>query len=260
MLQRPARIGRLTAPLPSGKVSGRFDRSATIDLDLFFGGISSAAPEAVLAGENRLAVRSVGGSWEIIHFVQAEEVAPGRWELSRLLRGLAGTEDAMALGAAVAAPIVLLDEAVVPLGLSVEERGRSLNWIAEGAGAPAGAAGPFAFAGGIRAQTPLSPVHISGARFDDGIRLSWVRRGRLDADDWAAADIPLDEPEERYRVEILHGMDVRRAVNVPAPAFLYAAADEIADFGELQSLLAVRVRQMGRAVPLGLPAHAVISV
>ena len=258
-LDRPARIGRLAAPIgPS--VSGRFDRRSVLECDLFFGGLASISRAAVLAGENRLAVRSLNGSWEIIGFGDAVEIAPGRWRLSTLLRGLAGTEDAMAAGGVTAAPVVVLDQAVVPLGLSAEERGRELSWIAEAAGAAGGGIGPLAFAGGARAETPLAPVHLRGMRAPDGIRLSWIRRGRIDADDWEAAEIPLDEPQEAYRLEILGGSVVKRLVEVTEPHFLYRPADEIADFGEPQAALTFRVRQRGRAIPLGLPATASISL
>ena len=258
-LDRPARLGRLAAPLAAG-VSGRFDRAMAVECNLYFGGLASAPREAVLAGENRIAVRAANGAWEIIGFADAVETAPGRWRLSTLLRALAGSEDAMAAGSVAGADIVALDEAVVPLGLTAEERGRSLNWIAEGGTTPADRVGPIVFSGGTRAQTPLSPVHLAGRRGVDGIRLSWLRRSRIDGDDWEAVDIPLDEPQERYRLEILNGTAVMRAADVGEPRFLYGAEDEIADFGAVQTQLSIRVRQMGRAVPLGLAAHAQISL
>ena len=257
-LDRPARIGRLTAPLGVSTVCGRFDRSAAVELELFFGGLSSAAVDAVLEGENRLAVRADNGVWEILSFVHAEEVLPNHWRLVTLLRGLAGTEDAMAAGAAIGAPVVLLDQAVVSLGLSAEERGRSMNWLAEAATALGSRVGPLSFTGGVRAETPLAPVHLRGRRVAGGFRLSWIRRGRIEADDWNATEIPLDEPEERYRIEVLHGAEVKRTAEVIGPQFLYAEADELADFASPQPTLAFRVRQIGRAVPLGLPAHAII--
>ncbi|MFP3802243.1 hypothetical protein, partial [Paraburkholderia sp. SIMBA_027] len=99
------------------------------------------------------------GSWEVLAFQQAEEIAAGRWRLSGLLRGLAGSEDAMGAGAEAGASIVVLDEAVVPLGLGGDEMGLRLNWIVEASGV-SGKIGPFVFEGGMRAETPLSPVHL----------------------------------------------------------------------------------------------------
>jgi hypothetical protein len=260
VLDRPARLGTLVAPLLPG-VSGRFDRANGLEIDLHFGGLSSTAEGAVLGGENRVAVMVGNGAWEIIGFATAEEIAPGRWRATNLLRGLSGTEDAAASGASSGRPCVVLDEAVVPLGLAREERGRSLNWMAESLGRGAGRSGPHVFAGGERAETPLAPVHVRAVRRGNhDIAITWTRRGRADADNWDASDIPLDEPEERYLVEILDGDQVRRRAEVGVPSFLYPAAAEILDFGSRQNRLEVRVRQMGRAVPLGIPAQTTIDL
>jgi hypothetical protein len=257
-LERPARIGRLAAPLGPGAV-GLFDRANGLLVDLPYGGLSSSDPLALLNGANRIAVRAANGAWEIIGFATAEEIAPHRWRLTRLLRALHGTDDAMAAGHQENTAAVVLDEAVRPLGLGQDESGRLSNWLIEPVGAVRGQAGPIAFAGGERASTPLSPVHLRGVRRPDGaIRLSWTRRGRIDSDGWIARDIPLDEPAEAYRLEILAGETVVRTVDVPEPFHLYPPADERADFGRPQQVLAIRVRQLGRAVPLGLPARATL--
>lgn len=259
LVERPARIGTLAGALTPG-VQGRFDWSQVLEIELPFGALSSAAAVSVLNGENLIAVASVDGGWEVIAFRQAEEIAAGRWRLGGLLRALSGTDDAMAAGAAAGAVAVVLDDAVVPLGLAGDEMGLQLNWIAEAAGV-SGKAGPFAFEGGVRAQTPLSPVHLRAVRGETGAAgFSWVRRGRADADNWMAADIPLDEPFERYRIEVMADGVVRRQAEVDEPRWIYPLADELADFGSAQNEIAIRVRQMGQRMPLGIPAEAVVTV
>ncbi|HET7411769.1 MAG TPA: hypothetical protein VFJ18_03820, partial [Pararhizobium sp.] len=120
---------------------------------------------------------------------------------------------------------------------------------------------PVVFAGGLRALTPLSPVHLKAVRTATGdVALSWIRRGRINADSWLGPDIPLDEPQERYRVEIMDGEIVKRSAEVTVPAFTYAAADEAADFGGPQEALSVRVRQLGGRISDGLPATAALSL
>ncbi|MGF9562565.1 glycoside hydrolase/phage tail family protein [Neorhizobium sp. JUb45] len=253
-IERPARVGRLTAALGPG-VSGRFDRAGVLECALFFDGVSSAETLSVLNDDNRLAVKSVLGGWEVIGFASAEEIAEGRWRLTELLRGLGGSEDAMLAGADTGAAVVVLDAAVVPLGLASEERGVEMNWLVEAGGSAGGRAGPFVFAGGLRSEMPLAPVHVVGARQADGaIAMSWVRRGRVDADSWEAAEIPLDEPDERYFLEIMSGEVVVRSVEVAVPAYRYGAAEQIADFGSLPGGFVLRLRQIGRAVPLGVAA------
>lgn len=261
VLDRPSRIGVLTEELAAGNAFGRFDRRQAITIDMPFGGLSSAHMLAVLAGDNRIAIRAENGAWEVIDFSDAEEIGANRWRLSGLLRGLAGTEDAAGAGAAAGSPLVVLDGAVLPLGLSGEERGLTLNWIAEAAASSGGRSGPHSFAGGLRAETPLSPVHLRAARQGNGdISITWIRRSRIDADSWEGTDIPLDEAEERYVIEIVEGGAVKRAVEVSSPAFIYSAEEELLDFGAPQAGIAFRVRQMGRAVALGTPASANISL
>jgi hypothetical protein len=259
LLDRPAQIATLLASLSPG-VSGRVDWSQAVDLDLPYGGLESALKLSVLNGANRFAMQSQGGAWEIGAFVEAEETAAGRWRLTGLLRGLSGTEDAMAAGIAAGAAFVMLDDAVKPLALTGDEMGLQLNWIAEAAGS-SDINGPIPFEGGVRAQTPLSPVHIRGRRDAGGaVVVTWLRRGRIDADNWIPSDIPLDEPSERYRVDLMQAGVLKRRVEVGTASWTYAAIDETADFGAPQSQLDVIISQMGQWVPSGIPASAVIAL
>ncbi len=255
VLDRPATIGTLAAPLPPG-FPGRFARAA-IEVDLHAGSFASAADVAVLAGANALAVACAGGAWEVLQFAGAEETAPGRFRLTRLLRGQAGTDDAMRSGAPAGATVVLLDDAVKPLALEAGEAGVELNWLAEALGGT-GETSPTRFAGGLRALTPPAPVHLGARRGADGVAFAWVRRGRIDADSWLGRDIPLGEAEERYRLEIRKDGAALRTVEVAAPAYLYPAADEVADFGAPQAALSIVVRQLGDRLD-GLPATAVLA-
>ncbi|MEC9462738.1 MAG: glycoside hydrolase/phage tail family protein, partial [Pseudomonadota bacterium] len=258
-LDRPATIGRLVEALLPGPV-GRFDPGNAVVVDLIGGAFASASRLAVLSGTNRLAVRAAHGGWEVLGFAGAEEVATGRFRLTGLLRGLGGTEDATAAGAVVGAEVVQLDEAVRSLGLVNAERGAAQNWILEPMGLVTELSGPSVFDGGLRAETPLSPVHARVVRqVSDDLRISWIRRSRIEADAWAEGEVPLDEAEERYRLEILNGSAVVRTVEVGEAEFAYAAADELADFGVSQTVLGLRLRQLGR-LAAGLPLEAVVAV
>ncbi|NTF31268.1 baseplate multidomain protein megatron [Rhizobium skierniewicense] len=259
MLDQPAKIGALAGPVPRGFI-GRFNSADAIEMTLPYGDLASVSDLAVLNGANRIAIRCANGAWEVAAFAKAEEIAAKRWRLTRLLRGLFGTEDAMASGAVTGAEVVILDTGVVPMGLRGDERGLRLNWIIEAAGAQISGVGPFAFEGGMRAEMPLAPVHLRGQRGADGVLLTWVRRGRVEADGWDAADIPLDEVSERYRIEVLANGAVRRTMEVAAASCLYAVNDEMADFGAAQTTLSIMVRQLGRAVPLGIAASASLSL
>lgn len=220
---------------------------------MIHGGLSSVSELAQLNRANRVAVRAENGVWEILSFKTAEEVSPGRWELAGLLRGLCGTEDATEAGAAAGAAFVVLDDAVRSLELAPHEAGLTLNWLAETAGG--GRSGPVMFAGGVRGEAPFAPVHLRAERVVGGIELSWIRRSRLDADDWEGGDIVPDEDVEAYQVEILSGGSTVRTFGVSASEAFYADAAELADFGGPQPEIAFRVRQRGSRVALGIAAE-----
>jgi hypothetical protein len=257
VLDRPARIGRLTGPLGTGP-AGRLDNGNRVTVRMIHGGLASVSELVLLNGANRAAVLAENGIWEIVGFRAAEEVSPGHWELSGLLRGLCGTEDAMAAGASAGMPFVVLDEAVRDLRLAGSEAGLTLNWLAEAAGASGERAGPVAFAGGLRAETPIAPVHLDAQRTEDGIELRWMRRSRLDADGWDGEEVPLDEDVEAYQIEVLDGGDVVRTMGASAPEVLYANAMEMTDFGAPQAAIAFRVRQRGSKVALGIAAERLV--
>jgi hypothetical protein len=259
MLERPATLGRLVEPLAPGP-RGRFDHAQALVVELTFGALSSASRLAVLNGGNRLAVTCANGLCEVLSFTTAEEISVNRFRLTGLLRALGGTEDAMESGAVEGAAVVLLDPAVQGLALTTDERGRPQNWMFEPAGMAAGASERRLFSGGIRAETPLSPVHLTATRLESGdIGIGWVRRGRIDADGWTATDIPLDEPAEAYRLELIDGTVVRRRLEVGEPRWTYPQLEEIADFGIAQTELTLRVRQLGR-LAAGIAAEATVRI
>lgn len=254
---RPATAGRLTGPLAPG-YSGRLDKTHAVEVGLDYGALASVSRLHLLNGANAAAIRSATGAWEVLQFETAEEVAPSIWRLQHLLRGQLGTEDAAEAGAEAGADFVLLDDAVQPAGLRDGEAGLALTWRA----GPAGREFTDDFfvtsqeAGGIRALMPLRPVHLRAVWQADGsLRVTWIRRGRIGADNWLAVDIPLGEAEERYGVSVKStaGALIRRA-NVAVAEWSYSAAEITADFPVPPSGFVIEVVQISREVGDGLAA------
>ncbi|MCO5083446.1 MAG: glycoside hydrolase TIM-barrel-like domain-containing protein [Rhizobiaceae bacterium] len=263
VLTMAAIIGRLTAPLPTGGFEGRIDRRTEVFVALSSGELSSVSRLQLLNGANMAAVESAGG-WEILQFEEAEEIAPDSWRLRKLLRGQFGTNDAANAGTAAGAVFVLLDQAVVAAGLAAAEVGLERNWRIGPSGydiTPANFV-ELTRTGGVRAQLPLSPVHL-GAKPDGagGLLISWVRRGRINADDWQQAEIPLGEALEEYEIRIAAaGGGVVRTATSPASQLIYTAADIAADFGAMPAAIKVTVRQRSAAIGWGIPATRRIAV
>jgi hypothetical protein len=73
-------------------------------------------------------VEHAPGTWEVLQAGSAELVGPGRYRLTRLLRGQRGTEGAMGNPAPAGARVVLLDEALASLPIAEAELGLPATW------------------------------------------------------------------------------------------------------------------------------------
>lgn len=252
---QPAITGALVAPLAPGE-TGRFDLENKLIVRLRSGELQSAADSQVFNGANAALVRASTGHWEVVQFRDASEISPDVWELGRLLRGQLGTEDAMMAGALAGAAFVILNSAVTSAGLGSNEIGIELHWKVGPAGKDL--SGQF-FAeeiatGGVRALTPLAPVHLAKQVEANGDAVfTWIRRGRVDADNWLAAEIPLGETSETYRIRILSasGTTIREA-NAAAPLWIWTNSMQASDAP--LNPVAIEICQMSEAVGSGIPA------
>lgn len=233
-LVEPGKVGTLEEAAGAGN-AGRIDTGRSLLVRMFGGALSSVSEIQMMNGANAAALRSASGAWEVLQFMDAEEIASGLWRLRKLLRGQLGTEDAMLAGAASGSAFVMLDQAVPPAGLKPSEAGLPLTWRV---GLAKGDLGSELFdvqtvTGGVRAALPLSPVHIRASKGSGGdVALRWIRRGRIAADGWEAADIPLGEEGEAYRIEVRsEGGALMRSAETASPEWIYGAADIAADFG-----------------------------
>ena len=107
---------------------------------------------------------------------------------------------------------------------------------------------------------PFAPVRATARRGPDGVAISFIRRGRVEADAWEPIDVPLGEDIERYEIDILDGDLVKRTLVASAPSLTYAAADEIADFGAPVVTLDLRIQQMSATAGRGFALAATVVV
>lgn len=256
-----ALIGVTTTTLASGPL-WRWDEGEGVEVRLAGGALASLSDAAVLEGANALAFEGPDGAWEIIAAARAELVGPGRYRLSRLLRGLGNSEGQAARTLAAGARVVLLDEALVPLATSPSDLGRPFSWRVGPAGRDHAdpAMVEFTAAAGPGALAPLPPVHVRARRVPEGVAFAFVRRSRVDADGWEPAEIPLGEAFERYTLDVMDGSTVRRTLTVDAPGTLYAAADEFADFGTPQAALTLAIAQVSAIVGRGPARIATVAI
>ena len=202
-VEYPAITGRLVEALPAGP-SGRWLSTQSVRVELDFGALQSRKRVDVLNGENVLAIATDKG-WEVLQFSTAELVGADTYELSDLLRGQVGSDSVMENACPAGRDCVLISNALKPLPLELGSLGEELLFrygplhMEETSFAWQAAEGNVRRAGLIC----LAPVHLRAGLSDkNNIEISWVRRGRIDADDFEAANIILGEVEELYRLRI----------------------------------------------------------
>lgn len=232
----PAVTGRLMAPLRAGPL-GRWDRANAIEAELPGAILSSRSPLAVLNGANLMLVETSGG-WELLAFAEAALISGAGWRLSRLLRGLGGSDPAITTGAEIGARCVLVDDALIRAEVDRGEIGLDLDWVAERQSA-----------GAVltlldRQGRPWSVAHLHAVpRGDGGWRLDWVRRGRDIADSWS---YPEADNTGRFRVETSVGGFYGSPQTVDAPmadipaGTLLARVAEIGADGRLGPWVTIR--------------------
>ena len=260
---RSAIMGRTLAAL-APHASGRWDRANALTVRLWFGELSSASDLSLFDGRNLAALARPDGSWEILQYRSVELIAPSTYRLTYLLRGQAGSEASSASTVPADATFVLLDGAITPAGLALADLHRTFNWRYGPANRDIGSASyatqAFAFHGiGLR---PLSPVHVRGTRNGGGdIALSWVRRTRIGGDNWDLADVPLGEDSERYKIDVLDPANsavTKRTLATSTPTAVYSQAQQVVDFGAVQTICHVRVYQLSALLGRGAAAAAIV--
>ena len=228
VIETPATVGRLVAPLGAGPVD-RWDEVNALVVALEGTAPMATSEAAVLGGANLLAVEGPGG-WEILSFREATLVGPGVWRLGGLLRGRQGTEQEAEAGAEAGATVVMLKGEAARFDLDSAER--RLDRVAR-VGPVGAASGGTAFAEvafrfeGV-SDRPWSPAGLQVAPAEGGLRVSWLPRVRIGGDRW---DIePAEVDVRRFRVRVLDSGVERRVFEVEGLSTLYAAADLTADF------------------------------
>ncbi len=256
-------MGVLASDLPVGR-EGVIDHGTRLLVRPFAGEFASISDTLFLAGRNLLAVEKEGGALELVQFRDAEEVAPGLWQLTTLLRGQGGTGDAAAISAVANARFAMVDERTPTAGMLASEAGTPMNWRVGLTGKPFTdryAATVTAIAG-RRARLPLSPVHLSARGLAGGaFELSWIRRTRRGGDSWDGIEVPLGEESEAYQV-IWWAQDGTPSdpVTVSVPQFVLSAPQVAAAFSGAPATITFEVAQLSLAAGPGPAARKAAPV
>ena len=263
-----ARLGTLAFDFFPGPTS-RFDLGNALVVDLLSGTLESVTDVALFGGANAVVAEAAAGQWEIVQAGQAELIAPGRYRLTRLLRGQRGTEYAMGNPAPAGARVVVLDTSLASLPIAEADLGLPWNWrVGPAARAVSDASyAALGFTPTGRGLVPFAPVHVEQpwrvARSPGDLTIRWTRRSRaLVADAWEQVEVPLAEDLESYDVQILDGTTVRRTLTSSTTSVLYTAVQQTADWGaplEPGQTLAIRIYQLSNRLGRGTPATVTLQ-
>ncbi|AMO72771.1 GTA baseplate fiber-binding domain-containing protein [Sphingorhabdus sp. M41] len=246
-----AYIGQIAAPTIIGTASGSLasanpaliDRMNYIDVELHNPAmaLSHANDAQLLAGSN---VAMIGR--EIIQFAKAVSLGDRLFRLSRLIRGLGGTEIEAARHAADEDFVLIDVGSLLEIAPNFYAAFTPVEVFALGrddlAPVSAGIASPG------RALMPWSPVHPRW-NFLDGADLviGWTRRSRAGTVWSDHVEVPLAEETERYRVELAagDGSELSVSAETAEPQVIVSQA-QVEPFRENDnSQLVVKVYQIG---------------
>ncbi len=257
----PALIGTTTRPFGPGPL-WRWDDGNSLTIALAGGTLAAGGDLAALSGESTVAILGPGGRWEVVAFARAELIGERIWRLTRLMRGLGGSEAAAGRSLAPGARVVMLDGALVPLAKGVDAVGETRLWRVSPAARDHADPAAVGFEATVTdaALRPLSPVRATAKRRAEGVTFTWIRRARTGGDGWGVQEIALDEPSEAYAAELISGGTVRRSFSLAGPELVYPTAEETADFGGPQAQFAIRIAQVSPTVGPGAWLEAVVPV
>ncbi|MEL6683072.1 MAG: glycoside hydrolase TIM-barrel-like domain-containing protein, partial [Pseudomonadota bacterium] len=199
-----ATMGLTTSPLRSGPV-GIWDRQAGFDIELIEGVLGSVSVGSLLAGANTFAIGDGSpDQWEIVQFQTALPTGENRFALRGFLRGQAGSRGLMPDAWPSGSRIIMLDGVPRQLTIPAFARGTKRHFRYGPATRPMSDESfqyaTFAFKGNGLRRYPVA--HLRSHETPVGLKVGWIRCGRIDGDAWSDDEIPLGEDTELYRVKV----------------------------------------------------------
>lgn len=211
--------------------------------------------------ENLAALIKGDGSLELLQFGHVTNNGDGTLTFSHLIRGVRGTET-MAAGHAIGDVFVVLTGAEGHADLPLGDRNINRYYVALSDGLSPDFSMPTTEKTVSRDLMPYAPTQIGGYIDAFGnIIISWARRTRLGASNWAAGTIaaggPLSEEFEEYEIDIKDptGAYVLNTLKSNVPTLLYSRSMQTADFGGTVGSVKVSVYQMSATVGRGFPGN-----
>lgn len=255
-------LGKLISPndtLGDGPF-GVWDKTNTIDVELFHGSLSSKTELEVLNGANTAIVGT-----EIIGFQTATLISGQQYTLSNLLRGLRGTEAAIPNHVAKEG-FALLNVGTFKFVEWSLESNKEYYWKGVPVGAQLSDVTAFQAAYKGNNLKCFAPVHIKGERdVSNNLTIKWVRRTRYRHSIFSLYPTPWDESWMRWYIDIYEDdtkVNLLRTVGLTGGidpfSHYYTATQQAADGITPGDLVYVEIFQVGARVGRGKPGAEMI--
>lgn len=230
-------------------VPGYWDRENTILFwDINQIGMSSVAEADLI--QNAFNMLMVGD--EIIQFANATDKGNGVWELDTLLRGVRGTDWAIDQHQ--------VGERCLRLTQSVTKRvthdqsllNKQGTYKALSFGDSTEDVDSFTFTNTGNSFRPYTPNVLVSQKRGTDFYMRWNYRARQNGVWTDGVDTSLDQPYEKYEIDVLNGATVVRTVQLTAQKeWTYTEDMQVEDFGSVQDALTFNLFQMGEVVGRG---------
>jgi hypothetical protein len=247
-------FGTCNTVLATGPTSG-MDNANSLSVTIRAGGeLESVSLTDLNNGQNTALVGK-----EIIRFQTATLTGTNTYTLSQLQRGRRGTEWARATHAA-GESFYLLSDYLERVEGEVADIGRTLQFKAVTDGQTLNDVSPISLTGAGNSLKPYAPINLAATKDPLGnVTFTWTRRDRKAGDRTDYANFPLSETSEKYEIDVYSSSTIVRTVSCSSPNYIYTAANQVAEFGSLQSTIGVRVYQISGLVGRGYAAIATLT-
>lgn len=216
--------------------------------------LSNADPVDMMT--QALNVCYIGG--EICAFANAENLGNGKWRLTKFMRGLRGTDYAMADHAISEKFVMLTQDAIERVVETPVALGKKASYIALSSGESLTQESEFTFTNTGNALRPYAPA-ITSTTMDEANNsyITWQPRNRLNGRWQSGADITLDQDVEAYEIDVItldgFGDEVIHATYSLSSvrSWTYLATAQVADTGISGAGIILRIYQIGAIIGRG---------
>lgn len=233
--------GKVAIAVPTSTNSYSWEDTTTITVELKTGTLSSYNHLDVLNGKNWAMIGQ-----EIIGFRTATLTAPNTYQLSGLIRGRKGTEPFMSTHAN-SEMFVLLNDALIEFPYTQANKSTTFQFKFVTIGSDISKATAVSAMPNTASRRPWIVSNLAGVKVGNDWSLTWVGRNQFDGEMVDATTVINPDGFAGYMIHIVQTGSpevIKRSVIQQTTTYTYSAADQIADWGSLQSTITIRIAQI----------------